>query len=197
MFNGNSAARGRPDLFVSAKTPTAIRARHPALREALVQASLDPAVRSIGYVASALVASDQVELDAVVVTRDDGLFHLDVVQARRIRDVDEERIFRLALIRLGIASLVVTAEDLRAEPMRANRDLVWSHRGRAVAVDLRLSILQLLADDGPMPLDRLLRSLVCGRDPAAAVMALACDDLLELDLTSDRIGPTTVVRSRS
>jgi hypothetical protein len=66
MFN-RKAAQGHPDLFVSDKTATAIPARHPALRDALIQASLDPQVRSISYLASACVASEQVKLDAVVV----------------------------------------------------------------------------------------------------------------------------------
>jgi hypothetical protein len=193
MFDRNSARR-RPDLFVSAKTPVAIPAGHPALREALVQASLDPAVRSIGYVASALVASDQVELDAVVLQRDDGRFVLDVVPARRLED---GHLRRTALRDLGLAPLVVTSDDLRAEPRRSNVDLVWSHRGRAVPVDLRLCILQILIEDGPLPLGDLLQRTRTDREPAAAVMSLACSDLVEIDLTSDRIGPTTLVRSRS
>jgi hypothetical protein len=194
MFNRNSAARGRsPDYFVSAKTSTAIRARHPALREALVQASLDPAVRSIGCVASAPAASGQVELDAVVVQRDDGRYLLDVVPARP----DDEGLQREALRGLGLPPLVVTSEDLRAEPRRSNVDLVWSHHGRGVALDLRLCILQILVDDGPLHLGQLLQRIRTDREPAAAVMSLACSDLLEIDLTSDRIGPATLVRSRS
>jgi hypothetical protein len=48
MFNRNSALRGRgPDFFFSAKTSTAIRARHPALREGWVS---PPFYRSEGYV---------------------------------------------------------------------------------------------------------------------------------------------------
>ena len=159
-----------------------------------MQASLDPAVRSIGYVASALVASGQVELDAVVLERDDGRYVLDVVPARRLED---EGLRRTALRDLGLAPLVVTSEDLRAEPRRSNVDLVWSHRGRAVPVDLRLCILQILVEDGPLPLGELLRRIRTDREPAAAVMSLCCSDMVEIDLTSDRIGPTTSVRSRS
>lgn len=46
-----------------------------------------------------------------------------------------------------------------------------------------------------MTLDRLLAGVI-GRDPAAAVMALACNDLLELDLESGPLGPQTMVRVR-
>jgi hypothetical protein len=53
-----------PDLFVSRKTATAIPVRHPALRDALIQTSLDPKVRSLSYIATAVVASQQVDLSA-------------------------------------------------------------------------------------------------------------------------------------
>jgi hypothetical protein len=96
MFN-RKAVQGRSDLFVSAKTITAIPTRHHALRDALIQASLDAQVRSIGYVASAVIASRPIELDAVVVTRDDGRFVLDVVPCRRARNVEEERLTSIAL----------------------------------------------------------------------------------------------------
>ncbi|HVV41973.1 MAG TPA: hypothetical protein VHC94_13010 [Nitrobacter sp.] len=196
MFVRKPSAAGRPDLFVSAKTTVPIPARHPALREALVRASLDPAVRAISHLPSAHVGPAALDLDIVVVERGDGRFRLDVVPARRIRSVADERQFRAAAAELRLPPLVVTAELLRAEPVRANCDLVWSHRGRAVPIDLRMQILRLLVDDGPMALDRLLAGIV-GREPAAAVMALACDDLLELDLESGPLGPTTTVRTRT
>ncbi|GAA0005951.1 hypothetical protein [Bradyrhizobium diazoefficiens] len=137
----------------------------------------------------------KVEMDVVMVVRDDGIFALDVVPARA-RITERHELVQRALRDLGHACLIVTAEDLDAEPARSNRDLVWSHRGRTVAVDRRLEILRILVDDGPLPLDRLLRG-VSGRDPAASVMALACADLLELDLESAPLGPSTEVRSRT
>jgi hypothetical protein len=185
----------RPDVFVSAKCAVPIPAPHPARREALIRASLDASVRRISHVASAVVAGSNVEMDVVMIGRDDGIFALDVVPARYRIDGRQGLVHR-ALRDLGHASLIVTAEDLDAEPARANRDLVWSHRGRTVAVDRRLEILRILVDDGPLPLDRLLRG-VSGRDPAASVMALACADLLELDLESALFGPSTEVRLRA
>jgi hypothetical protein len=197
MFNFK-ARHGRPDLFSSAKTPTPIPARHAALREALAQASLDPAVRSIVYVASANAGSAQVvEVDAVILKRDDGAFHLDVVPARRIRDLDDEGMVQIALRELGLQQLVVTADDLRVEPRKSNARLVWSYKDRAVPVPLRIGIIKVLADDGPMQLGALLETIRSGEDPSAAVMTLACSDLLEIDLTSGPLGPSTIVRVRS
>ncbi|MCA1529457.1 hypothetical protein [Bradyrhizobium yuanmingense] len=83
-----------------------------------------------------------------------------------------------------------------AEPLRSECHPVRS-RGRQVPLDLRLQIQRILADEGPMTLDRLLRSLVSDSDPAAAVMSLCREGLLELDPQSDPVGPSTVVRSRT
>jgi hypothetical protein len=52
--------RRSSDLFVSSKAPTAIPVRHPALQDALIQVQLDTRVRSIAYIASAVVASERV-----------------------------------------------------------------------------------------------------------------------------------------
>jgi hypothetical protein len=185
----------RSDLFVSAKTATAIPARHPALRDALIQASLDLEVRSIAYVASSTsVGSEQVELNAVVVQRDEGRFLLDVVPARRIRDVEEKGLAQIALTELGLKRIILTAEEIRREPRYTNAHFVWSYREIPVPVGLRMRILQMLLDEGPMPLGELLKSIRSERDPAPAVMALACADLLYLDLVSQPLRPATIVR---
>jgi hypothetical protein len=182
----------RSDLFISAKTSTAIPARHPALRNALIQASLDPRVRSIAYVASTSVASEKVELDAVVIRRDDGRFLLHVVPARSIRDVEEKGLGALA--ELGLKQIILTTEEIRREPRYTNARFVWSYREIPVPVGLRMRILQMLLDDGPMPLGELLKSIRSNHDPAPAVMALACADLLHLDLVSRPLSPTTMAR---
>jgi hypothetical protein len=45
-----------------------------------------------------------------------------------------------------------------------------------------------------MSLGDLLKSIRCEHDPAPAVMALACADLLHLDLVSRPLSPTTIAR---
>lgn len=196
MFR-KTAARSRPDLFVSAKTSAAIPARQPALREALIQASLDPQVRTIGYVATAHVASEQVDLGAVVLRRDDGTYVLDVVPARPIRDLEDEGLALIALADLGLKTLTVTAEDIRRQPRYGNAQAVWAYRMHPVGIEMRMRILTVLQEDGPLRLGCLLQRVRAIRDPAPAVMALACSDLLELDLLSAPLAPTTMVGSRS
>ncbi len=192
-----STRASHSDMFISAKTTTAIPARHPALRNALIQASLDPQVRSIGYIASTFVASEQVELGAVVVLRDDGRFLLDVVPARRVRDLEEEGLLLIALADLDLKPLIVTAEDIRREPRYANAKTVWMYQLHPVGIEMRMRILTVLQEDGPLPLACLLKRVHAFRDPAPAVLALACSDLIELDLVSQPLGPSTVARSRS
>jgi len=196
MFT-TKARRGRPDLFTSTKTHAPVPARHPALREALVQASLDPAVKTISHVATANAGPAQVDVDAIVLARLDGRFYLDVVPARRVRELDEEGLVLIALRELGLQQLVVTAEDLRTEPRRSNVRAAWSYKDRPVSLPLRLRILKALADEGPMELGRLLEMVSSDADPSPAVMSLACANLLELDLTSEPLGPSTMVRSRT
>jgi hypothetical protein len=113
-----------------------------------------------------------------------------------VRDLDDEGLVLIALRELGLAPLVVTAEDLRAEPRRSNTRSVWSYKDLAVPVPLRVHILKVLASEGLIELGRLLETIRSEQDPSPAVMALCCSDLLELDLISEPLGPSTVVRTR-
>jgi hypothetical protein len=190
-----AAAAG--NLFISAKTSTAIPARNLVVRDALIEASLDSAVRSIDYVESAWVASASVKLDAVIIVRDDGRYVLDVIESRPLRDLDAEGLVQIALRDLGLTPLSITRAVIRREPRFTNSKLVWSYRLCPVGITLRMKVLGILGDDGPMSLVRLLASIRSDRDPTAAIMALACSDLIELDLVTQPLGPQTIARSRS
>jgi hypothetical protein len=192
-----SHAAPRSDLFISAKTSTAIPARHPIVRHALVQAALDPQVRSLDFIPSASVEATQIALRAIVVVRDDGRFHLDIIEARHVRDVETEGLALIALDRLGLAPLTLTAADIRREPRFANARAVWEHRMHPVGISMRMKVLTALQEDGPLALGCLLNRISAARDPAPAIMAMACSDLIELDLVSRPLGPSTIVRSRS
>ncbi|ABE62780.1 hypothetical protein Nham_1980 [Nitrobacter hamburgensis X14] len=192
-----SATKSSPDLFVSAKTIAAIPTRHPARLDALIQASLDPQVRSIEYIASVANASAQMELDAIVVQRDDGRFLLDIVPARRLSDAKGESLAQIALTELHVRPCVLASEEIRREPRYSNARLVWSYRGAPVSAELRMRILQALLDEGPLPLGELLKSIRSEHDPLPAVLALACADLLSLELMSQPLGPATLARYRA
>ena len=192
-----SNAAPRADLFISSKTSTAIPARHPLVRDALVQASLDPQVRLLEYVPTATVEATQVALKAIIITRDDGRFHLDVIEARPVREVETEGLALIALDRLGLKAATLTSADIKKEPRFANSRAVWFYRLHPVGISMRMRVLTLLQEDGPMALGCLLKRIQAARDPAPAVMAMACSDLIELDLVSQPLGPSTIARSRS
>lgn len=75
--------------------------------------------------------------------------------------------------------------------------MVWEFRRHPVSLGLRMQILEVLGNDGPMPLRRLLPEIRTNADPAMAVMALACLALIDLDLLSMPIGPSTIASVRS
>ena len=191
------AAQGAANLFVSAKTTVAIPAPCALVRDALIQATLDPQVREIRFLAQARVDAAPVDLDATIIVRDDGRFVLDVVPARPVRDVEHEGLALIAYSQLGLCQITLTAADIKREPKFANSRLVWSYRLAPVGLSVRMAVLQILGDDGPMTLSRLLSSLRSDRDPNPAIMALACSDLIELDLVSRPLGPQTIARSRA
>jgi hypothetical protein len=184
-------------LFVSAKTNVAIPSTCSLVRDGLIQASLDPSVRAIDFLAQARIGAAQVDLNAIVIVRDDGRFHLDVVPARPVRDVEIEGMALIALAELDLRPLVLTAADIKRKPRFANSRLVWSYRMHPVGITVRMRVLQTLADDGPMNLSRLLSMVRSDRDPGPAILALACSDLIELDLASHPLGPLTIARVRA
>jgi hypothetical protein len=189
-------AQDSTQLFISAKTCTAIPTRCAHLRDALIQASLDPVVRSIEFIAAARVGATSIDLNAIVLERDDGRYLLDVVPARPLRDVEHDGLALIALAELGLPSIVLTTADIQREPRFANSRLAWSYRLHSVGISMRMHILQVLSDDGPMMLGNLLDAVRSDRDPIPAIMALACANLIELDLVSQPLGPATIARSR-
>jgi hypothetical protein len=194
--SSRKAAQSRsPNSFVSTKTAIPIPSKHPALCEALIQLSLDPRVRSIDYVKTAIVASEKIDLRAVVVQRVDGRFFLDVVQARPIRDLEHEGLTLIALRKLGLRPWVISGESLRREPGYSNALFVWSYNGYRVPPEQRRRILRVLTDKEPIELGQLERSV--RSDPFYSVMSLACADIIELDLISTPLGRRTTVKLRA
>ena len=194
MLN-KKTVRGRFTPFESTKTVTPIPVRHAAVQDALIQSSLDPRVRSISYVASAVVASQQVNVGAIVVQRDDGRFFVDLVPARRVLDLDQLGLALIALEKLRLKRLIINVEELLREPRCTNARFVWLYKEYPVPRKVQDRILRALSEKKQMELGELERS-VRSRDAFNAVMSLACADVLELDLTSQAIQQTTFVRAR-
>jgi hypothetical protein len=187
--------KGVSKLFVSAKTAGAIPVLSPAIGDALVLASLDAKVRSIGFIASARRGKEHVDLDVVVVQRGDRLFFMDVVAARRIRDLEDLGLALIALEEFELNPWIITAQTVRREPRYSNNQFVWQYNRHRVPAGLRKRILQVL-DQQPMQLGHLLKRVGGDHGTCPAILSLACADLLEIDLASHPIDRTTMVRSR-
>lgn len=182
--------------FVSVKCGGSVPMRHHLMRDALVQAALDPSIRSIGYLPTIPTTPSTWDVDAIVIERDGRRCYLDIVEARPRRSIAQRLMVAQALLDLGLRPLVRTESELMREPRCTNARTVFEYNSRPVDVELRLQILSALTEDGAMPLGELLSRLRSHRDPVTAVMSLACSDIIELDLESTPLGPRTVTRLR-
>jgi hypothetical protein len=187
--------KGVAKLFVSVKTAGAIPVLSPAIGDALVLASLDAKVRSIGFIAAAHRGKEHVDLDVVVVQRGDRLFFMDVVAARRIRDLEDEGLALIALEEFELSPWKISAQTLRREPRYSNNKFVWRYNRHRVPTGLRKRILQVL-DQQPMQLGHLLKRVGGDHGTCPAILSLACADLLELDIASRPLDRMTIVRRR-
>ena len=160
--------------------------------QALVQASLDPAVVEIDFIASAKVRGIEVPVRSIVLARADGRWLLDLVDAEPAQDIDQAGLRLLGIESLGIQTLTQTHADLNREPKASNCDLVWACRRRQVGPDDRIRILHRLEESSVSPLIEVASAARIG-DGVASVFALACENLLELDLVSAPVGPSTAV----
>lgn len=181
----------RPLLFTSPKCRVAIPVDDPLLRYALEQASLDSSVRQIDYRTGPQVECPPISLKGVVLRREDGSFLLRVHQSRPRRTEDEDARLNFVLERHGLRLLERVATDVCSEPRFSNSRAVWSHAGRHVSLTDRLRI-GLAMEEGPLTLIELEDRVRPGCDVVAAVCALACENLLRLDLYVP-LGPGTLV----
>lgn len=193
-----AAALAFPASFASAKCRTAIPGAEGLVQDALVQATLDPCVRAIDYRATVVLSPKTVvPVEAIVLDRHDGRFHLDIVAARPLRTIEDEGLFLIALEQIGLSSLVVSSAEIMQQPRFSSSRAVWRCRNHPVPFSLRLRVLQHLDEVGPTRLGRLLKKIGAEPDGGAAVFAMACSNQVALDLAEHALGPDTqVVASR-
>jgi hypothetical protein len=185
-----------PSVFVAAKATTPIPVRHELVRHALIQAALDPAVRAIEFIPTVAAYGSVIEIDAVVLRGDDGGQVLDVAETRPVRSLDDEALALLAIDQLGLQTKSLSALDIGRQPRAANCRLVWACRHCRVSAGDRVRVLQVLTEEGEMTLARAAAQCRFAVDAVAAVLALVCADLVEIDLATLPLGPETRVRRR-
>ncbi|OSJ08873.1 hypothetical protein BST63_27395 [Bradyrhizobium canariense] len=194
-FRSRSSATAR--LVTSAKCETAIAARDVLLRDAIIQATLDPAVQTIEF-GPLEVPDPTFALGAIVVERDAQRLVLDHRACERTppRTVDEEGGLLVVLEELGMRLAPLDSREIRKEPRFTNCREVWRYCDHDVPLRDRLQIMQALAEEGPQSIMELANRVSPTVDIVPSVCALACSNILELELAEKPLGPRTIVRER-
>lgn len=183
-------------FFDSPKCKAAVPVRDPLLKYALQQASLDYAVRSIRHQMGPQLDCPRLSLAGVVLDRMDGLFLLKVHNIKPKRSEREQAQLEFALRANGLKLLERDAREIRTDPLFSNARQVWEHQRDDVSLLDRLRISTALAEYGPQSIrDLEARSRPEGNVLAAAC-ALACQNLLTLNVQDSPLGPLTMVAAR-
>lgn len=177
------------ELFTSAKTPSPIPVEGSLFRDALIRASLDPAIRSIEKLP--LAAS---VCNLAVIVRDDGRFAYGVDRDARLVPA----LLAQAFERSQLQPSIITTRELYSEPAISNDRLIWSYKARRVSNGIRTQILEFLIGGGPVALRQLVSTLHLRRRSETSVLSMACSDLIEIgELAVKPFGPDSIVRCRS
>ena len=186
-------SRAATEFFVSCKCEIAIPTHQQLLRYALQQASLEPSVHAIHYQPGPEINCPRVSLRGVVLHRLDGRFLLHACEARPERSDDEDARLKYALKRHGLRLFERDGPDIRREPLFSNARLIWSYAGYNVSLADRLRIAIALEDGGPQSVLELEERARPSCDIFAAVCALACENLIRLNVHYAPLGLRTIV----
>ncbi|MGY4224973.1 hypothetical protein ACVMIH_002334 [Bradyrhizobium sp. USDA 4503] len=196
MYGQPSPRKATSTVFSAPKCKVAIPVDSVLQRDALLQASLDPSVRTIHYRKTPNLYGAPPTVRGVVLQRFDGDYLLIVCQTRPGRTEEEHTRLAEMLGSDGLRLLERDALDIRHEPLFSNARAVWHYQRFVVSVHNRLKIAAALAEDGPQSVLELEERARPTCDIVGAVCALACEALVELDLREIPLGPRTIVRPR-
>lgn len=180
----------------SPKFRSAIPVRSALHRDFLIQSALDVHVRSIEFLPEVRFGDVALTVNSIVVRRDDGNFMVEIQGRRPLRDVDEENTLAQGLQSIGLSLLEVDIDEIRREPRLSNAREIWGCKNLRVSIRDRLHIMTALSEDGPQSIMALQDIVPTSSDVGSALCALACADLVEIDLDDRPIGARTVVRAR-
>ncbi|MCS3928994.1 hypothetical protein M2175_004025 [Bradyrhizobium elkanii] len=183
-----------PTLFAGPKCTVAIPLESLLQRDALREASLDPAVCTIHYRAAPNPYGAPPTLMGVVLGRVDGDFLLNVCWVRPHRSSAASSRLAEQLAATGLRLLERDAADIRREPIYSNVHEVWSHEHYPVPIVDRLRIGAALCESGPQTIHELRRRARPDCHLLGAVCALSCEGLLTVDVRERSLGEQTMVR---
>ncbi|MFK4726064.1 hypothetical protein ABIE89_007164 [Bradyrhizobium niftali] len=186
--------KANPPLFLGPKCAVAIPLETFLQRDALREASLDPAVCTINYRAAPNPYGAPPTLKGVVLGRIDGDYLLDVCRIRPHRSPAASSRLAEQLAATGLRLLERDATDIRREPIYSNVHEVWSHAHYPVPIIDRLRIGAALCESGPQTVHELRQRARPDCHLLAAVSALGCQGLLTVDVREGPLGEQTMVR---
>jgi hypothetical protein len=181
-------------LFVSAKSSVAIPITNTTARDALIQASLDPAVSKIDYLSWANVSGENVRLDAIVLHRDGRKYCLEILEARPLRDLDEEGLVLVAFANLGISSIEKSAEEILQEPRCSNAREIWQNCNTRVSFHDQADVVTALEAHGALTIRELGKIVDVSRPLTTVIYALACEGVIEIDISERKLSGHTMIR---
>jgi hypothetical protein len=152
-------------------------------------------VRSIEFVDEIRHRGRAASPRSIVLHRDDGRFMLDIDGTGDGRDPEDICYLLSELRSQGISILEIGSGEIRREPRFGNARRVWEFRDVDPTMRERERILDRLCERGPQTI-RELDVLATSYDVLPAVCALACADVVEIDIDGPPIGPRTMVRAR-
>jgi len=183
-----------PYLFLGPKCTVAIPVETFLQRDALREASLDPAVCAIHYRTAPNPYGTPPALMGVVLGRIDGDFLLDVCRVRPHRSKAANALIAERLASMGLRLLERDTADIRREPIYSNVHEVWSHEHYPVPIVDRLRIGAALCENGPQTVHELRQRARPDCHLVGAVCALSCEGLLTVDVREGPLGEQTMVR---
>lgn len=174
--------------FLSPKCPSAIGLPSAQALRGMIQLSLDPAVKTI--------VQEVVGAERVALIGGDAGERCLLINRIGVSEAAAARAAKMASDRLARDVFVITGEDIDRQPRALNSSLVWRSRNLRVGPSDRLRLMGALKTEKSLPLEELLQAVGLASDPAAAVFSLVCEDIFEMDLSREPIGPGSIVRWR-
>lgn len=187
-FVSLSSAVASARTFTSAKTVHAVPLVCEAVESALLQATLDPEVLAIAPVRPPVWSPDAHPAAHFVLTNAVERFGVFVAFAEGMPAIEAHP--------GRLRTVVIRPADLDSEPFAANVRMVWACARRSYPAGDQVRVMQFLQEHGASPLIEVAQAASASSDPVATVLAMACRDLVELDLRSGPLGPDTRVTRR-
>lgn len=188
----NVATTRVPFAFHTPKSHDPIPYAGSSAADHLIQASLDRHVVSIRLVDRLAHGGRTVRVAAPLIGRDDGeSFVALLAGGHPERDPDHGAV-RAAIAAAGLVARAVAPEEVAIEPLATTARVIWRQRHVGVDPGMRLGLLAAFATEASMTVHELCSRVPGPRDPVFAVMALACEARLHLDLSEGFDLSTTV-----